>query len=112
MADNSEQAKSAFQEKVVDPAKKAGEAMRESGAKVAEGGQAMSMKLLDHAEENTRQAFAAMRAAAGAKDVSEVMKVQGDFLREQGSRSMTQAREIGEMIVQLGRDSIAPLRGK
>jgi hypothetical protein len=52
-----------------------------------------------------------MRAAASAKDLSEVMKIQGDFLRDQGSRSMSQAREIGELIMQFGRDAVAPLRG-
>ena len=99
-------------ERIVDPAKKAGEAMRKSGAKVAEGGATISTKLIDQAEQNAREAFAALRAAAGATDLSEVMKVQGDYLREQGSRSMTQAKEIGELIVKIGQDSVAPLRGK
>jgi hypothetical protein len=40
-----------------------------------------------------------------------VMKIQGDFLRDQGTRSMGQAREIGELIMQFGRDAVAPLRG-
>ncbi len=104
--------KDTINEKIVDPAKKAGEAMKSSGSKIAEGGATVGMKLLDQAEENTKQAFAAMRAAAGAKDLTEVMKVQGDFLRDQGSRSMTQAREIGDLIVQFGKDAVAPLSGK
>ena len=103
--------KDTINEKIVDPAKKAGEAMRASGAKMAEGGSTVSMKLIDQAENNARQAFAAMRAAAAAKDLSEVMKVQGDYLREQGSRSMSQAREIGELIMQIGRDAVQPLKG-
>ena len=104
--------KDTINEKIVDPAKKAGEAMKASGAKVAEGGSTVSMKLIDQAENNARQAFAALRAAAAAKDLSEVMKVQGDYLRDQGSRSMTQAREIGELIMQIGRDAVQPLKGK
>jgi len=40
-----------------------------------------------------------------------VMKIQGEFLREQGSRSMANAREIGELIMQFGREAVAPLRG-
>lgn len=107
-----EKVKDTFNEKVVDPAKKVGEAMRASGAKVAEGGATVSTKLIDQAENNARQAFAAMRAAAAAKDLSEVMKVQGDYLREQGSRSMTQAREIGELIMQIGREAVEPLKNK
>ena len=104
--------KDTINEKIVDPAKKAGEAMKASGGKVAEGGATVSMKLIDQAENNARQAFAALRAAAAAKDLSEVMKVQGDYLRDQGSRSMTQAREIGELIMQIGRDAVQPLKGK
>jgi hypothetical protein len=104
--------KDTINDRIVDPAKKAGEAMRQSGAKIAEGGSTVSMRLIDQAEQNAREAFAALRAAAGAKDLSEVMKVQGDYLREQGSRSMTQAKEIGELIVKIGQESVAPLRGK
>ncbi len=104
--------KETITDRIVEPAKKATEAMRETSAKLAESGSTVGMKMLDQAEENTRQAFAAMRAAAKAKDITEVMKVQGDFIREQGSRSMTQAREIGDLIVQFGKDAVAPLTPK
>ena len=70
------------------------------------------MKMLDQAEQNTREAFNAMRAAAKSRDLSEVMHVQGEYLREQGSRSMAQAREIGEMIANFGRDTIGKMTGK
>lgn len=102
----------AFNEKIVDPARKAGETLREAGGKIAEGSSTVSVKMLDQAEANTREAFAAMRAAAQAKDLSEVMKIQGDFLRDQGSRSMGQAREIGELILQFGRDAVGTVRGE
>ena len=112
MRDGAEKARETFTEKVVEPAKRAGEAMKESGQKMAEGGSTIGVKMIDQAESNAREAFAAMREAAKAKDLSEVMKIQGDYLREQGQRSMTQAREIGELIMQFGRDAVAPLRGK
>jgi hypothetical protein len=102
--------KDTVNEKVIDPMKRAGEAMKASGEKVAEGSSQVGLKVLDQAEQNAREAFAAMRAAASAKDLSEVMKIQGDYLREQGSRSMAQAKEIGELIMQFGRDSAAPFR--
>jgi hypothetical protein len=104
--------KDTINETIVDPAKKAGAAMRQSGATVAEGGSTVSLKLIDQAEQNTREAFAALRAAAGAKDLSGVLKVQGDYLREQSERSMAQAKEIGELIVKIGQESVAPLTGK
>ena len=98
-------------EKMADPVKKAGEAIRDAGSKMTESSSTVGLKMLDQAETNTREAFQAMRAAAGAKDLSEVMKIQGDFIREQGSRSMGQAREIGELIMQFGRDAVGTMRG-
>ncbi|MBB4153446.1 hypothetical protein GGQ80_001348 [Sphingomonas jinjuensis] len=111
MRAGAEQARETFQDKVVDPAKRAGEKMKASGQKMAEGGSTIGVKMIDQAETNAQEAFAAMRRAAQAKDLSEVMKIQGDYLRDQGQRSMTQAREIGELIMQFGRDAVAPLKG-
>lgn len=94
-----------------DKLKAAGEAVKEGAAKAAESSAALSMKVIDHAEENTRQAFAALRAATKAGGVTDLMKVQADFVRDQGTRSMAQVREIGEMIAQFGRDAMAGLSG-
>ncbi|WP_306822690.1 phasin family protein [Sphingomonas sanguinis] len=94
-----------------DRVKGAGEAMQASGQKIAEGGSQVTLKMLEQAETNTREAFAAMRSAASAKDLGDVMRIQTEFLREQGNRSMSQAREIGEMIVQFGRDAVGAARG-
>lgn len=106
-----DKARETINERIIDPAKKAGEAMRASGTRMAENGATIGTKMIDQAEANAREAFAALRAATQAKDLSEVMKIQGDFLRDQGSRSMSQAREIGELIMQFGREAVAPLRG-
>jgi phasin family protein len=111
MRAGADKARDAFSEKVVEPAKRAGEAMKESGGKIAEGGATIGKAMIDQAEQNTREAFAAMREAAGAKDLTQVMKIQGDYLREQSQRSMSQAREIGELIMKFGKDAVAPLRG-
>ncbi|KQN19590.1 hypothetical protein ASE86_12095 [Sphingomonas sp. Leaf33] len=89
----------------------AGEAMKATGERMADNGASVGTKMLDQAEENVREAFAAMRAATQAKDLSEVMKIQGDYLRDQSSRAMTQAREIGELIVQFGKDTGETMRG-
>ena len=107
-----EKAQATIDEHLVQPMKKAGAAIKESGEKAAENSAAVGKKMLDHAEANTREAFAAMRAAAEAKSIQDVLKVQGDFIREQGGRSMTQAREIGELIASFGKAVMAPLTGK
>ena len=53
-----------------------------------------------------------MRAAAKAGGVAEVMKVQTDYVRDQGSRSMAQIKEVGEMIASFGREAMSNLTGK
>jgi hypothetical protein len=111
MRENTEKARDAFSEKVVNPARRAGEAMKESGGKIAEGGATIGKAMIDQAEQNAREAFAAMREAASASDLTQVMKIQGDYLREQSQRSMSQAREIGELIMKFGKDAVAPLQG-
>lgn len=111
MADKKTEAKGAAQE-MTDRMKAAGEKMRASGEKIAERGTDLGMRLLDQAEQNTREAFNAMRSAAKARDLSEVMHVQGEYLREQGQRSMAQAREIGEMIANFGREAIGRMTGR
>lgn len=92
-----------------DRMRDAGDTLKQSTEKMAETGTALGMKMLDQAESNAREAFAAMRAAAQAKDVSEVVKIQGDYLREQSTRAMTQAREIAELITGFGRDAIGQM---
>lgn len=82
------------------------EQMRASSERMTAAGTELGMRLLDQAEENTRQAFAAMRAAAQAKDVGDVLRIQADFLREQSSRAVDQARQIGELITNYGRDAM------
>ena len=83
-----------------------GATIRKSGEKLAKQGNSVSMKVIEHAEVNTREAFAAMRAAAAAANPAEVAKIQGDYLRQQGARSLAHAREIGDLIMQFGKDAM------
>ena len=106
-----EQARQTFQDKVVEPAQRAGEALKVSGQKIVETNSTIGVKMIDQAEQNAREAFTAMREAAAAKDLSDVMRIQSDYLREQSNRSMGQAREIGELIMQFGRDAVGSVRG-
>lgn len=99
-------------EKVAEGAKKAGKAMKDMAEKAASNASALNAKVIDHAEENTRAAFAAMRSAASVKSVQELTKIQTEFVKEQGARSMTQVREVGDMIAQFGRDAMAAWRPK
>lgn len=99
-----------FTERTVEGARRAGEAFKASGEKAAEGRTTIGLKMIEQAEANAREAFDAMRQAAGAKDMTEIMRIQADYLRKQGSRAVDQAREIGELIARFGRETTAPLR--
>ncbi len=99
-------------EKATDTVKKAGKTLKDATAKAATNAAALNNKVIDHAEENTRAAFAAMRSAASVKSVTELAKIQTEFVKEQGARSMTQVKEVGDLIAQFGRDAMAAWRPK
>jgi len=99
-------------EKAADTVKKAGKSMKDMTSKAASNAAALNGKVIDHAEENTRAAFAAMRTAASVKSVRELAKVQSEFVKEQGARSMSQVKEVGDLIAQFGRDAMATWRTK
>ena len=94
-------------DKAADVVKKAGKSIKEATEKATSNAAALNAKVIDHAEENTRAAFLAMRSAASVKSVQELAKIQADFMKEQGARSMTHVREVGDMIAQFGRDTMA-----
>jgi hypothetical protein len=97
-------------EKATESVKKAGKSVKDATQKAAANAAALNTKVIDHAEENTRAAFAAMRSAASVKSVQDLAKIQSDFVKEQGARSMTHVREVGDMIAQFGRDTMAAWR--
>lgn len=86
--------------------------LKQGATQAAENSAAISMKVIDHAEENTRKAFEALRAAAGAGGLTELMQVQAEYVKDQGTRSMAQVREIGELITQFGRSAMSGFGGK
>jgi hypothetical protein len=95
-----------------NPAAAASERMRAAGSAMTGQGSQLGLAILSQAEANTQEAFRAMRAAAQANDVAEVMRIQSDYLRDQGARSMAQAREVSEMIAQFGRSAIGQMTGR
>ncbi|KQM87565.1 hypothetical protein ASE67_07695 [Sphingomonas sp. Leaf23] len=95
-----------------NPAAAASERMRAAGSAMTEQGSQLGLAILSQAEANTQEAFRAMRAAAQANDVAEVMRIQSDYLRDQGARSMAQAREVSEMIAQFGRNAVGQMTGR
>ncbi len=99
-------------DRIIEPVKMAGEQVRAAGEKMMENSSVVNLKVLDHAEKNAIEAFNAMRAAASAENLKQVMEIQASFVREQAARSMEQAREVGELIASFGRAAMEPLTGK
>lgn len=77
---------------------------RQAGMRAQQNSAQLSSKIIDHAETNTREAFAALRAAAGLSSPADLFKLQGDYVRQQSERSIAQIKEIGEMITRFGRN--------
>ena len=98
-------------DRIIEPVKKAGEQVRAAGEKMMENSASVNRKVLDHAEKNAMEAFAAMRAASSAENLKQVMEIQAGFVRDQAARSMEQAREVGELIAGIRRAATDPLPG-
>ncbi len=99
-------------DQIKEPIKKAGKAIKDTTAAAAKNSAEINVKVIDHAESNAREAFAAMRAAASAGSVQNLVKIQTDFVKEQGKRSLDQAKEVGELIARFGREAMDTMRGK
>lgn len=109
---NGKKTSSTINDAIVEPLQAAGEAMKEAGAKAAANTSLITSTVIEQAEANTREAFAAMRAVASATNITEILKIQGDFVRDQGNRGMANARQIGELIAQFGRDAVNSISKK
>ena len=113
MAKKAEDKKSAkVLDQITEPMKKAGKAVKDTAAKVGANTAAVNVKVIDHAETNAREAFAAMRAAASVGTVKDLVKIQSDYVKDQSKRSMDQAKEVGELIASFGRSAMESMRGK
>lgn len=97
---------------ITQPMKKVAASVKESAERAIKQTATINARVIDHAETNTREAFAALRAAAEGASLSDIVKIQTKFVRDQSERSVAQVREIGEMIAKFGRDAIGQLRSK
>lgn len=98
--------------KAASAASRASKTLRTSASAAMKNVSKLNAKVIDHAEANAKEAFSAMREVAAADSVRDVIKIQTQFVREQGARSAKQVREIGELIASFGRDAIEAMRGK
>lgn len=101
-----------FTGKATDAVRQAGQSLKDAATKVSENATALNGKVLDHAEQNTRAAFAALRSASGVKSVQELTQIQTEFVKEAAQRSQTQIKEVGELITRFGQDAMSLFQPK
>jgi hypothetical protein len=90
--------------------KNAGERLRAAGERVADNNRAINLRLIEQAEENTREAFKALRAAAQAATLKDVASIRAQYVRDQGKRQVSHMREIGDLITRFGREAVTPAK--
>ena len=115
MATNSEDAKpggKAGSGGATEALKGMGETAKEMGDRTLEVNREFSVRMIEYAEKNTTEALAAARAAAQAKNMTELFEIQNNFFRDQLTRSANQVRELGELMMKANRETWQPIRDK
>ena len=92
-----DQARKAF-EGFMGAAHKAADAADGAGLSVSANAKDMGTKAMTFAEQNIAAAFELAQKMVRAKDVQEVLKLQGDYARTQMSAIQTQAKELGSIV--------------
>ena len=72
------------------------------------GARTVAEKAMSFAEQNVAKSFELAQQLVRAKDVQEVLKLQGDFIRTQMQLLSEQARELGESAGQAAKDAASP----
>jgi phasin len=72
------------------------------------GARTVAEKAMSFAEQNVAKSFELAQQLVRAKDVQEVLKLQGDFIRSQMQMLSEQARELGESAGQAAKDVASP----
>ncbi|MBL8570372.1 MAG: phasin [Phreatobacter sp.] len=94
-----EQARRAF-DGFVGAAQRTVAAMEDHGDTVQAGAQDIGRKTIAFAESNVAASFAFAQQLVRATDMTEVMKLQSEFLRSQMEAMQAQARELGASLTQ------------
>ena len=104
---NFDQARKSF-EKFLTSARDAADRLEERGATVRSGAREIGTKAVSYAEKNVRVSLDYAEALLKAKDLSEVMRLHGEYVTGQ-MRSLTeQAAEMGQIVGRAAMDAARP----
>jgi phasin len=108
MAESSfKQARETF-EKLLANAQAAAGSLEEHGASMRAGAKDLSAKALSFAEANVQASLNYAQSLVHAKDLSEVMRLHGEFVQAQMKTLADQAGEMGQIVHRATMDATAP----
>jgi phasin len=102
-----DQAKQAF-DGFISSAQQAVSAFEGQAETARKGARNVAEKAMSFAEQNVAKSFELAQRLVRAKDVQEVLKLQGDFIRSQMQVLTEQARELGESAGQAAKEASSP----
>jgi phasin len=102
-----DQARKAF-EKFVSSAQAAAGSLEQRGATVRAGARDVSAKALAYAEKNVEASLDHAQSLLQAKDLTEIMRLHGDYVQAQMRSLAEQAREMGQLVGQAAMDAAKP----
>jgi phasin len=102
-----DQARKAF-EKFLATAQQTAGSIEERGASVRAGARDIGAKAISYAEKNVQASLDYAQALLHAKDLTEVMRLHGDYVQAQMRSLAEQASEMGQMVSRAAMDSAKP----
>jgi phasin len=102
-----EQARRAF-EKFVTAAQQTAGTIEERGETVRAGAKDVSAKAIGFAEKNVRASLDYAEALVRAKDLTEVLRLHGDYVQAQMRALAEQASEMGQIVGRAAMDAAKP----
>lgn len=102
-----EQARKAF-EKFVASAHETAGSMEERGATVRAGAKDVGARAIAYAERNVQASLDYAQALLHAKDLTEVMRLHGEYVQAQMRSFAEQASELGQIVSRAAMDAAGP----
>jgi phasin len=102
-----DQARKAF-EKFVATAQQTAGSLEERGATVRAGAKDIGAKAISNAEKNVQASLDYAQALLRARDLTEVMRLHGDYVQAQMRALAEQASEMGQIVSRAAMDAAKP----
>src|SRR5436190_5502865 len=99
-----EQARKAF-DGFVNAAEKATAEFQQHARNTQVGAQDVAQRAITYAEQNVASSFDLAQKLVAAKDIHEVVKLHGDYVRRQVEALTEQARELGQTAAKAGKEA-------